>query len=83
MDIFLIKEKQNLKTVTNMVNISILTILGCRWNYMCEMQTAKRIATGILAIEKLNRKQALDLRGLQFPTRHLQDIWDISWNSLI
>ena len=41
---------------------------------MCEMQTAKRIATGILAIEKLNRKQALDLRGLQFPTRHLQDI---------
>ena len=56
MDIFLIKEKQNLKTVTNMVNISILTILGCRWNYMCEMQTAKRIATGILAIEKLNRK---------------------------
>ena len=30
MDIFLIKEKQNSKTVTSMVNISILTILGCR-----------------------------------------------------
>ena len=40
-----------------MVNISILTILGYSWNYMSPilfLSSAKRTATRILAIAKLN-----------------------------
>ena len=63
--------------VTNMVNISILTILGDSWNYMSPIlfpSFDKRIATQILAIGKLNERQDLDLRALPVITRHLQDI---------
>ena len=43
--------------VTNMANISKLTILGDSWKYMSPIlfpSFAKRIATQILAIAKLN-----------------------------
>ena len=43
--------------VTNMVNISILTVLGDSWNYVSAIlfsSFAKSIATQILAIAKLN-----------------------------
>ena len=45
--------------VTNMVNISLLTILGDSWNYMSPIlfpSFAKRIATQILAFAKLNER---------------------------
>ena len=45
--------------VTNMVNISLLTILGDSSNYMSPIlfpSFAKRIATRILAVAKLNER---------------------------
>ena len=60
--------------VTNMVNISILTLLRDRWNYMSPIlfsSFAKLIGTHILAIAKLNERYDLDLRGLPVITRHL------------
>ena len=45
--------------VPNMVNISILTILGDSWNYMSPIlfpSFAKRIATQILAIAKIKER---------------------------
>ena len=45
--------------VANMVNISIPTILGDSWNYMSHIlfpSFAKRMATRILAIAKLNER---------------------------
>ena len=45
--------------VTNMANISILTVLEDSWNYMSPIlfpSFAKRIATQILAIANLNER---------------------------